>query len=280
MNIDRKLVARAFSKAGEEPITESEWEEGNSSRVRVVKDFYLATIQEALSSYDWTSQKKRAKLELLYKEVEEPKEQELYKYYIYEGNDNYVKAEEWNATETYYVVNNDNNYTKYAFMYLLPADCAKVVSVNDGADYEIEGAYIYTNEIDATLLYIQNYFTGKYEYEEVENPEEENIDNYYIKNGTLYEKATAFSIEETYYTIIEQDYFFYGDIKLDPQLSAYIECLLAARIALKLTGDMNKYQMLYNEAAIIGNNAQKKSAEMARNRSKGNTTWIKQLGLE
>ena len=62
MNIDRNLVARAFIKAGEEPITEAEWSDAESSRVRIVKECYLATILESLSSYDWTSQKKRARL--------------------------------------------------------------------------------------------------------------------------------------------------------------------------------------------------------------------------
>ena len=42
MNIDRSLVARALVKAGEEPITDAEWNEGSSSRVRIVKEFYHA----------------------------------------------------------------------------------------------------------------------------------------------------------------------------------------------------------------------------------------------
>ena len=32
MNIDRQLVARAYDKAGEEPITDQEWEEGTGTR--------------------------------------------------------------------------------------------------------------------------------------------------------------------------------------------------------------------------------------------------------
>lgn len=244
MNIDRKLVARAFSKAGEEPITDTEWEEGTSNRVRVVKDFYLAVLLEALSSYDWTSQKKRARLETVDDESEE-------------------------------------NFTDFSFMYILPADCAKCVSLNDGAEYEVEGGFLYTNEADAVLLYIKNYFTGNYVYEEVSDPVEADLDKYYIKDAEgNYEKATLWDVTATYYVIVKEDYDFYSDPELDPQLSAFCECSLAASIALKLTGDTQKYQMLYNEALYIGNNAQKKSAEMARNRSKGNPTWISQLGLE
>ena len=243
MTIDRKLVARAFSKAGEEPITETEWNEGTSSRVRTVKDFYLATVLEALSLYDWTSQKKRGTLELAGDEVE--------------------------------------NLSTYSYMYLLPADCAKCVSLNDGAEYEVEGGYLYTNEANPVLLYIKNYFTGQYVFEEVETPVEADIDKYYIIDSEgNYVKAENWDPLETYYVVVEQDYNFYGEPEFDPQLSAFIECSLAAHVALKITGDMNKYQMLYNEALIIGNNAQKKSAEMARNKSHGNEWWTKQLGME
>lgn len=244
MNIDRSLVARAFAKAGEEPITETEWNDNESNRVRVVKEFYLAVILDALASYDWTSQKKRAQLELVDPEWEE-------------------------------------NLTTWTFMYMLPADCAKCVSVNDGQDYVVEGAYIYSNEENATLLYITNHFTGKYVFKEVENPVADDITSYYVLNTDGgYEKAETFSDEETYYIIDQQDYNFYGDIKFDAPLESFIESKLAANIALKLTGDKEKYQMLFNEASIVGNNAQKKSAEMARNRSKGNPTWISQLGLK
>ena len=97
MFIDRDIVARAFAKAGEEPINDTEWNDATSNRVRLVKEFYLATLLEALASYDWTSQKKRVKLEVLDPESEEAEE----------------------------------NYTNYSYMYPLPADCAKVVSVNE-----------------------------------------------------------------------------------------------------------------------------------------------------
>ena len=283
MTIDRKLVARAFAKAGEEPITEAEWEEGTSSRVRVVKDFYLAAILEALSLYDWTSQKKRGTLEKVedyFQEVEYPVERDLDKYYTRDNEGNYEKATSWDAQETYYIFVK-TNFTPYFYMYLLPADCAKCVSLNDGKEYMVEGAYLYTNEAEAILLYIKNYFTGQYVFEEVEDPQEADLDNYYIINEEgKYVKAETWDPDETYYIVVEQDYNFYGEPELDPQLSAFIECSLAARIALKITGDMNKYQMLYNEALLIGNNAQKKSAEMARNKSHGNEWWTKQLGME
>ena len=247
MFIDRNIVARAFIKAGEEPITEEEWTEATSNRVRITKDTYLAILLESLASYDWTSQKKRVRLEPLDPETDEAEE----------------------------------NLTNYAFMYPLPADCAKVVSVNNDKPYVVEGAFLFTDEENAILLYIKNYWTGKYEYAQVEDPVEEDLSKYWIKDEEgEYEKAETWDSAETYYIVVEHDYNFYAQPVLDPTLSAFFECKLAAAIALKLTGGTDKYQMLYNEAQLIANNAMKKSAEQARNRTKGNPWWTTQLGLD
>ena len=100
----------------------------------------------------------------------------------------------------------------------------------------------------------------------------------YIQTGN-YEKAESYIIGTTYYIRIEEDYNFYSQPVFDPELSSYIECALAANIALKLTGDPQKYQMLFNEARIIADGAMKRSAEQARNRAKGNKWWTDQLGL-
>ncbi|MBO6101012.1 MAG: hypothetical protein J6P07_06760 [Spirochaetaceae bacterium] len=247
MDIDKDLVARAFSKAGEEPITQDEWSEGTSNRVRVVKDFYLATILEALSSYDWTSQKKRARL-VLFDDIEDEESE---------------------------------NLTKFSFMYELPADCAKAIALSDNKDFIVEGGFIYTDSENAVLLYVRNYFTGTYDFEAVETPVIDDIDKYYTKDESgHYEKAETYTEGTAYFVIIDHDYNFYDQPSFDPSLSAYIECKLAASIVLKLTGDKDKYQLLFNEAQLIANNAQKKSAENARNRTKGNEWWINHLGLE
>ena len=284
MYIDRSLVARAFAKAGEEPITDAEIEEGTSSRVRIVKEFYLATILDALSSYNWTSQKKRAKLTALdnyeYEEVFNPKASNVDKYWWFDEDEFVWKKEtEFDPTKEYYL-KVEVNLTGYRFMFLLPADCAKVVAINDGDPYIVEGGYIFCDIENPVLLYIRNYFTGRYVYEEVAEPVEADLDKYYIKDEDGdYVKAETWDPTETYYIPIEEDYNFYSQPELDPELSSYIECTLAANIALKLTGDPNKYQMLFNEARIIADGAMKRSAEQARNRAKGNKWWTDQLGL-
>lgn len=296
MNIDRDLVARAFTKAGEEPITETEWSDADSSRVRVVKEFYLATLLEALSSYDWTSQKKRARLTPMdnyeYEEVLNPKAADVNKYYEYVYDQYhekyyYRKAETFTPGTTYYI-RIDNNLTGYAYMFPLPMDCAKVISVDDGQPYIVEGGFLFCDFESIVILYVKNYFTGKYVYKdvytEVENPDPDDIDLYYILNDEgEYEKAESYVMGTTYYTkeqvIVEEDYNFYGQPQLDPELSAYVECKLAAAIALKLTGGTDKYQMLYNEARLIADGAMKRSAEQAKNKHKGNKWWTDQLGL-
>ena len=284
MNIDRVLVARAFVKAGEEPITDDEWQEGTSNRVRVVQEFYLATILDALSSYNWTSQKKRARLTALdnfeYEEVLSPTASNVDKYWYYDETDGCWKKETvFDNTKDYYL-KIEVNLTGFMFMFLLPADCAKVVAINDGDPYIVEGGYIFCDIESPVLLYIRNYFTGKYVYEEVIESTVADIDKYYIKDEDGdYIKAETYDASETYYIRIEEDYNFYSQPEFDPELSSYIECRLAASIALKLTAGTDKYQMLYNEARLIADGAMKRSAEQARNRAKGNKWWTDQLGL-
>lgn len=284
MNIDRSLVARAFAKAGEEPITDAEWEEGTSSRVRIVQEFYLATILDALSSYNWTSQKKRARLTALdnfeYEEVLNPTAADVNKYWYYNETDEcWEKETVFDNTKDYYL-KIEVNMTGYSYMFLLPADCGKVVAINDGDPYIVEGGYIFCDIESPVLLYIRNYFTGKYVYEVVELPVETDLAKYYVKNDEgEYEPAETWDPTETYYVIVEQDYNFYSQPNFDPELSSYIECKLAASIALKLTAATDKYQMLYNEARLIADGAMKRSAEQAKNKTKGNPWWTDQLGL-
>ena len=284
MNIDRSLVARAFIKAGEEPINDTEWEDAESSRVRAVKECYLATILEALSSYNWTGQKKRAKLTPIdnyeYEEVLNPKQSDISKYYEYDSeNDYYYKADTFDAEKTYYI-RIQINFTGFAYMFPLPMDCVKVIAVDDGEPYIVEGAFLYCDKENVVLLYVRNYFTGRYVYEHVTNPTAEDVDKYYYKdeNGD-YVKETVYDMSKTYYVIVEQDYNFYSQPVFEPELSAYIECKLAACIALKLTGGTDKYQMLYNEARLIADGAMKRSAEQARNKTAGNKWWTDELGL-
>lgn len=244
MNINRDLVARALNKAGEEPLTDEEWKNKDGTRWRVISDFYLATILEALSYTEWTSQKKREQL----------------------------------------VLSENANLSTYNFMYYLPIDCAKPVNLEGNGEYLVEDGILYTNEENAILVYVSDGFTNKFVYEEVNpQPTEETFTEgeYYIYNEETeeYERAESYQVGVTYYVNIPQDYEYYSDIKLDPMLSEYIETRLAGKIALKLTGDMQKYQMLFNEAQLIENRAIKATVAHGHNKDTGNPWWAQTLGL-
>lgn len=247
MNIDKSLVARAMDKAGEEPITEQEWTEGTGTRVRLIKDVYLSTILEALAGTDWTSQKKRAKL----------------------------------------VLSEDENLTDYQYAYVLPIDCAKPSALRDEGVYLVEGNKLYTNTPDAVLIYISNNYNGELKYEfNVADPQPASQDevaagNYYKQVEEEYVQVTEYLENLVYFerTVVIEDYDGYDDFNFDPLLSEYIETTLAQKIVLKLTGDINKYQLLYGEARIMENKAIKASVAHGHNKDKGNPYWGDTLGL-
>lgn len=178
--------------------------EKNSSRWRLIKDNYLSVILTTLAKTTWTSQLKREKL----KEAEA------------------------------------SNFTGYDYVYLLPVDCAKPEELQDEAEFNVEGKYLYTNSPMAVLLYVSN---GKRKPEDI-----------------LSEK---------------EDYPEYDDFDFDPSLSEYIELQLAAKIALKITGNMQTFGLLYNQAMVIENNARKATLEHAHSKEKGAAWWGDQMGL-
>lgn len=243
MNINIDIVARALIKAGEEPLTPEEIANKKGTRWRMIEELYQATVLEELASVAWTSQKKRARLEL----------------------------------------SEEENLTTYLYAYELPIDCAKPVALNSEKTWLIEGGNLYTNDPEAILIYVTNWFTGKYKYKEADpQPQsQEDLDNakYFIFDEEEYQKATTFVADVTYYVIEEDDYNFYGDLKPDPLLEETIETRLASKIVLKLTGDQNKYNMLYQEALLMENRATKASFAQGHNKGKGNKYWGDLLGL-
>lgn len=244
MNIDFEIVARALDKAGQEPLTDEEKETKDSTRWRIIKDFYHAVILEALSNTAWTSQKKRARLNL----------------------------------------SEEENLTTYRFMYELPIDCAKPVALLGDRNYLVEDGNLYTDIDNAVLVYISNGFTGKYKYAfAAVQPTQETFaeKTYYINDVSTesYVRATEFEEGTEYYEQVEEDYPFYNDYKFDPSLSAYIETKLAANIVLKITGNPGLYQLLYNEAVIMENRAIKASVAQGHNKDQGDRWWGDILGM-
>lgn len=205
MNIDRGIVDRALEAAGQERLTDEDVT-NNSARWRLIKDNYLAVILSTLFKTAWTSRIKRARLEL---------------------------DEE------------SDNLSDYIYKYFIPADCAKPEELKDKSEYIVEGSFLYTDTMDAILVYVSNE----------------------KRSGELTED------EE------EEDYPEYGEMDFDPSLREYIELQLAAKIALKITGDQNTFGLLYNQAMIIENNAKKATLEHAHSKDQGEQWWGDRIGL-
>lgn len=242
MNINREIANRALEKAGQEPLNNEDIEK-NTSRWRLIKSFYLATILETLSHTSWTCLKKRAYLN------------------EYEGE----------------------NLSGYAYAYRLPLDCAKPDSLLDNQEFITEGNILYTDVEGACLLYITNgYQKERYELPE-EQPTSENFDEntyYYLDDETnTYSMATQYEENTEYYIFSTDDYPAYDELEFDPLLSQYIETRLASKIVLKITGNDKLYQLLYSEALQLENKAIGNTNAHNRNRINGNPYWGDQVGL-
>lgn len=136
------------------------------------------------------------------------------------------------------------NLTEYGYKYILPIDCARPEALADEGTYIVEGKYLYTDSPSAVLLY--------------------------VTNGKRAEISDAQA---------EEDYPEYGELVLGEPLTEYIELLLAAKIALKITGSQETFQLLYQQALIIENNVKKANLEAAHSKEKGEAWWGDRMGL-
>lgn len=214
MNLNFDVVNRAFTRIGEEPITEKDKEDKNL-KWNLAKNFYLVTILEALSTTPWTSSQKHAVLEL----------------------------------------SEEENYTKYQYAYKLPLDCAKPLELQDNSYYQVIGKILYADIPNAVLRYVSNFKKVIKE----NNPEED-----------IPETDIEIQTEE----IIEEDYPEYAEIIGDVKFWEYIELRMASKLALKLSGDMNLYNVLYAEARLIENEAIAASKSNAYAKKNGNNWWL------
>lgn len=239
MNYDTALMNRALMRAGQEELTEEDIEE-NTTKYRTIKAFYLPTYLLMIKGSDWTSLKQRAKLEL----------------------------------------SEEKNLTEYIYRYILPVDCARAIEVDDNEPYIVEGNNLYTDVPNATLLYITN---GKRE-ELKELPDE------YIGNIVYYAglKWTWKNEEEVdgeinpagYYLEGEQEDFpTYKELYLSDEMLQCFEYHLAAEIVLKITGDVNVFNMLLQLAIAIEDKSRKESRSQGMSRQKQHAWWSDRLGL-
>lgn len=163
------------------------------------------------------------------------------------------------------------NLTAYGHKYLLPVDCAKPEALNENAEYITEGNFLYTDIAEAVLQYVSNEKKAEPEPEEPAEDTEEISEELTDESEELPETPAE---EEP-----EEDYPEYGDIDFDPALKEYIELQLAAKLALKITGDQGTFNLLYSQAMIIENNARKATLEHAHSKEQGEEWWGDRIGL-
>lgn len=242
MNIDRDLASRAFIKIGEEPLVAAD-AENNSAKWRYVKELYLQTILETLASTEWTSQVRRAAL----------------------------------------IASGDAPHAGPLYAFILPADCRKPLSLESGREWDVEGITLYTEDCEAVLTYVSDSYTGNAHYVVADPQPTSDIfasGEYYVQDAEgEYEQAETYDETATYYVVASEDYPGYEGLVADPLLEEYLETRLAAKLALKMSGDKQLYQLLYSEASIIERRAAQLSIAHAHNKDSGNPYWGDVLGL-
>lgn len=167
----------------------------------LVQSFYLTTILEALIEVPWTSAKTRKEL------IQEAFEQ---------------------------------NYTSFAFMYNLPADCARALELQTNEYFIVEKTYLYTDMPNAVLLYISNGRIGD---------------------------PVAYKTEEPFPE--------YDNLSsMDQKFWEYIEIKIASKIALATSGKKELYKDLFGEALLIGQVASQATLSSSAAKKNGSTYWM------
>ena len=283
MEMDEGIVTRALMKAGQEPFTDED-KEKNSTRYRAIKGFYLSTIEETLVTTEWTSQKTRKKLSRAeienysrYKNVyvlpvDCAKAEELLdkQEFIIEGRFLYTDSED---AVLMYVSNHKHNFYHFEI-----DEDGNLWAVNE-KDGDITKHF---KLVSTTKEREYNATTKQYKYEIGDLLALEEADSEPTEADRLFkgENRADGSIAIKYASPYEDEYQAdYNNITDDPLLAQYIETRLASKIALKITGNMQLYQGLYNEALIIEAKAVEVTLIHSKSRRQGVDWWSDRLGL-
>ena len=249
MNMNRDIVNRALYAAGSNSLTEQDAADKNAN-YELCKIFYLSTFLEALSEVEWVGGRKRAKL----------------------------------VRTGLPVVKNQ----KFKYTYDMPFDCAKPIELQDNNFFTVEDRFILTDVDKAELLYVSN---GKILKPIAvascgrpgDIPEHE-----YLTAGppgtepeyTLYPGRPADIPEE----LPEDpepasDYPDYMQLNYEHKFYEYIEKMLAAKFAMKLSEQPGLHQQLMQEALFIKSEAVDASRSTRAAKKKENKWWSEELGL-
>jgi hypothetical protein len=250
MNIDRNLVNRALLVAGRMPS--SEWEEEGSANNAMIKEFYLSTFLEALSEISWTGGRRRKFLM---------------------------------KTGVPHIQN-----TGFRFTYDLPLDCARPVELRDKEYFVVEDRFLYTEQERADLLYITNgriqpavpmvsggrpgdipggeYFSGG----RPGDAADEDVTLYGGRPGDITE-AIPPDVKP------DEDYPEYQMPRYESKFYQYVENMLAAKFALKLSENPALHGQLLQQAYMIKQEAVNASLSVSAGPVKPNKWWGEELGI-
>jgi hypothetical protein len=252
MNIDLKLVNRALIDAGQEPINERDLSAGNPN-VRLARIYYLETLLEAFSEAAWTGSKRRAVLAKSRSRV---------------------------------------NTAPYRFIYDLPPDCAKPLELQENAYFVIEGRFLYTDADRAELVYVSNgrgivptvKISGGGSRTRYEHP--------YLHGGMSYTRpgvvihgggSRAADYTQRAAEIAErlaEDFPEYSEAPAEPKFYEYVEKMLAAKYAMKLSDRPDLHRTLLEEAMIVRDEAVAVSRSSVAAKKNGAGWWADRLGLK
>jgi len=254
MNLDFALANRALRNLGMAPLDPENGRRVNSEEWRTARDYYLATMLEALARAEWTGAKRRREL---------------------------------TPAKMPHKKNRD-----FAFAYDLPIDCAKPVELDGQGYYEVEAQLLYTDENPARLLYITNgkrlidqpvisgggasrrptpdYITGG---DARRGRRLEWGDNIVSGGGANRPNVIPPPPEAA------EDFPEYRELSLEPNFYLYWECLLTYKYALRLTGQPQLADSYMAKAMAIGRDAELVSISGSAARVKAPDTWQEELGL-
>jgi hypothetical protein len=252
MNMDIGMANRALFAAGIDELKPGDVKE-ESERFKIIRDYYLSTMLEAMAKVEWSGAKRRRSLTPT------------------------MKPHKQNA--------------EFRYAFDLPMDCAKPVSLDAQEFFRVESGLLYCNTPVARLLYITNgkrligqtslsagnasrrrpdeYITGG---DAQRNNRFEEGDN--IITGGNASRTTPVPPPEA-----SEHFPDYQELRLEPQFYHYWEKMLSSKAAMRFTDNPNLHVTFFQEAALIGQEAAQTSIAQSAAKRKAPAPWADELGL-
>jgi hypothetical protein len=251
MNMNPALVNRALLDVGHNPLTEQDIHDKNTN-FDLCKRYYLETFLEALSEVSWTGGRKRAKL-------------------VRTGRPNLLPRD-------------------YRYAYDMPFDCSRPIELQGNEYFVVEDRLIYTNADKAELLYVSN---GKImrPVAVLKSTLGGVPDMEYITAGppgtdhrVIFRAGRPADIllslpEDPTFEELGEDFPDYRPLEYEAKFYEYVEKMLAAKFAMKLSNQPQLKVQMLQEALLIKQEATKTSLGQRAAQVNPARLWKEELGL-